>query len=97
MLEIRRRLDLLHEPLGAQHGGELRAEDLDGDLAVALQVLGHIHRRHPTLAELSHDPVLIGEGGTKPGDRVAHRLVPAFIGPLCEICGRGSDRRGRRR
>jgi len=34
MLQIRRGLDLLHEPLGADHGGQFRAQHLDRDFTV---------------------------------------------------------------
>ncbi len=40
MLEIGGGGDLLHEPLGAEHGGEFGQEDLDGDVAVVLDVVG---------------------------------------------------------
>ena len=56
-------LDLLHEALGAEHGGELGLQDLEGDLAVVLEVLGEVDRRHAALAELALDAVAIGEGG----------------------------------
>ena len=62
MLQRRGRPDLLHEPLGAEHGGELRLQHLDRDLAIVLQVLGEIDRRHAALAELALDAVAIGEG-----------------------------------
>ena len=38
MLQRRGGLDLLHEALGAEHGRQLGLEDLDGDLAVVLEV-----------------------------------------------------------
>ena len=37
MLQRRRRLDLLHEPLGAEHRGELGLEHLDRDLRSCLR------------------------------------------------------------
>ena len=40
--EVRRGLDFAEEALGAECGGEFGAEDLDGDLAVVLQVLGEV-------------------------------------------------------
>jgi hypothetical protein len=50
-------LNLREEPLGPDDGGELGAEDLDGDFAVVLQVLREVHRGHPALAELALDGV----------------------------------------
>jgi hypothetical protein len=38
------------------------AEDLDGDLAVVLQILGEVDRGHAALAELALDSVSVGEG-----------------------------------
>jgi len=49
--------DLLHEAIRAQHRREVRLEDLDGHLAVVLQVLGEVHRGHAPLAELPLDAV----------------------------------------
>jgi len=61
--------DLAQEALGADDGGELGAEDLDGDLAAVLQVLGQVDRGHAALAELALDAVAAAEGG---GERVGH-------------------------
>ena len=62
MLQIRRGLDLGEEPLGADHRGELRPQHLDRDLAVVLEVLRQIHRRHAARAQLPLDAVAVGEG-----------------------------------
>ena len=62
VLQGRDRADLPHEPLGADHGGELGAEDLDGDLALVAEVLGEVHGGHAALAELALDPIAVGEG-----------------------------------
>ena len=59
--------DLLQEPLGAEDRGQLRAQDLDGDLAVVLEVLRQVHRGHAALAQLPLDAVAVGEGG---GERI---------------------------
>ena len=58
--------DLTQEALPAQSSGELRAEDLDGDLAPVLQVLGEVDHGHPSRAELALDVVPVGQGGPKP-------------------------------
>ena len=62
MLERRRRRDLLHESLGAKHGGELGLQHLERDLALVLDVLGEIDRGHPALPKLTLDAVAIREG-----------------------------------
>ena len=55
MLQRRRRLDLDDEPLGAEHGGELRLENFDRDFAIVLEVVREVHRRHAAGAELSRE------------------------------------------
>ncbi len=54
--------DLVEEPLAAQHSRKLWLEHLDRDLAVVLEVLGQVDRRHAALAELALDPVVVGQG-----------------------------------
>ena len=66
-------LDFHHEPVGADDGGELGLEDLEGDLAIVLEILGQVHGGHAALAELPLDAVAIGEGGDEAGKRIGHR------------------------
>ena len=42
-------------------GGELGAEDLDGDLAVVLEVVREVDRGHAALAELALEPIAVGQ------------------------------------
>ena len=77
MLECRDRPDLAHEPLGADHGGELGAEHLDGDPPAVLQVLGQVDRRHPALPQLALDLVPIGQRRLEGRDPLAHRTTHA--------------------
>ena len=63
MLQARNRLDLAEESIRADHRGELRLEHLDRDLAIVLEVVREVDRRHAALAELSLDLVAVGEGG----------------------------------
>jgi hypothetical protein len=56
----RRLLDLGEEPVGSDDGRQLRAQDLDRDLAVVLEVLRQIHRGHAALPELALDLVAAG-------------------------------------
>ena len=66
----RRRLDLLHEALGAEHRGQLRLEDLDRDVALVLEVAREIHGCHPALAELALDAVAVTQSRQEAlGDR----------------------------
>ena len=57
---------------------EFGAEDLDGDLAVVLEVVGEVDGGHAARAELAFEAVAVGEGGGQAGGRVgAHR--PALV------------------
>ena len=59
-------LDLAQEPLGAERGGELGAEDLEGD-ALCLQVVREVDRGHPPAPELALDDVAVGQRGLEAG------------------------------
>jgi len=65
-------LDLAEEALGADDGGELRPEDLDGHLPVVPQVGGQVHRGHAAGAELPLDAVAVGEGSGEAGEGIGH-------------------------
>ena len=62
MLEVGRRLDLGQEPLGAHHGGQLGAEDLERDRMVMPDVVRQADRGHPALTDLTLDAVAALEG-----------------------------------
>jgi hypothetical protein len=77
-------LDLTEEPLGADHGGQLGLQDLDGDVAVMLEVFGQIDRGHPTLPELPLDAVAVGKRrreGVEP--QHAHGRSQSGAGCIC--------------
>ncbi len=61
VLEVGGGLDLGEEALGADDGGEFRAQDLDGDGAIVLEVVGQVDRGHAPLAELALDAVAVGQ------------------------------------
>ena len=61
MLQAGGGLDLGEEALAADDGGELGVQDLDGDLAVVLEVLGEVDRGHAALAELALEAVAVTE------------------------------------
>ena len=73
VLEIGGDLDLFEEAVGADDGGELGAEHLEGDLAVVLQVVGQVNGRHAAVAEFALDAVAVGEGRGETGV-VGHRF-----------------------
>ncbi len=54
--------DLTEESIGAQHRGDLRTQDLDGNLSIVFALEGEIHRRHATLTQLPLDLVHRCEG-----------------------------------
>ncbi len=49
-----------------------RLQDLQGDLAVKLEVLGKIDRRHAAFTEVALDLVAVGEGGGELGGYLGH-------------------------
>ena len=55
-------MDLAQEALGAERGGELGAEHLEGDLAVVLEVVGQVDRGHAAAPELALEHVAVAEG-----------------------------------
>ena len=63
VLEAGGGLDLPEEAVGAECGGELGAEKLDGDEAIVLEVAGEVDGGHAAATELALDVVAIDEGG----------------------------------
>ena len=55
--ERRARRDLAEKALGADRGGEVRAQDLERDGAVVLEVVGEIDRGDAAAAEQGETPV----------------------------------------
>ncbi len=68
-------LDLAQEALSPQRRCQLGTEQLDGDGAPMLQVLGEIDRRHPPAPELSLDRVTPGEGDIEERQLIGHDSV----------------------
>ena len=88
-------LDLAGEPLGAERGGQLGAQDLHRHLAVVLQVLGEVDRGHAALAELALDAVAVGEGRLQSGHRLGHRWALRGSGWKMEGNAPAGQRAGR--
>ena len=65
VLKACRGLDLLDKALGAEDGGELGLQELEGDLAVVLEVVGEEDGGHAALAEVAVNAVAAGEGGVE--------------------------------
>ena len=70
VLQLRGRLDLGEEPLTPDDGRQLGLQDLQRDLALVLQILGEVDRRHPALAQLPLHAIPAFESVVQSGDRV---------------------------
>jgi hypothetical protein len=55
-------VDLALEALGAERGGELGEENLEGDGPVVAEVLREVDNGHAAAAELALEGVAVGEG-----------------------------------
>jgi hypothetical protein len=62
VVEAGRDTNLAEEPLRAERRHERRIEDLDGDLAIALEIAGEIDGGHPAATELALDPEAVVQG-----------------------------------
>jgi len=65
MLQPGGELDLPEEPVGAEHGGQLRVEHLERDRAVVLPVVGQEDRGHATPTQLPLEAVAVGQSSLK--------------------------------
>ena len=71
MLEAGGDLDFGEEALRAERRGELRLEHLERDVAIVLEVVSEVDRRHAALAE-SARAVAVGKGGLQAGEDGVH-------------------------
>ena len=62
VLELRDRLDLAREAVGAQRGGELGAQHLHRHLATVPHVFREIDRRHAARPELADQTIAVSQG-----------------------------------
>ena len=93
MLQARGGLDLGEEAVTADDGAQLGVQDLDGDLAVVLQVFGEVDRGHAALAQLALEAVAVAERGTEAGDGVGHAyFFPGGHRPGVEHVAQGDQR-----
>ena len=63
VLQLRGGLDLGEESLAAERGAEVGVQHLDGDVAIVLEVVREVDRRHPAGAEFALDAVAADQGG----------------------------------
>jgi hypothetical protein len=73
MGEVGGDLNLAQEPLGPDALGELRQEDLKGDVTVVLRVAGEVDDRVAAAAELALDGVAVGQRGEECGGKGARQ------------------------
>ena len=89
MLEIRRDLDLAHEPLAAQASGKFRPEDLDGYAALVSDVACQIDGGHAALADLPSEIVASRKDARQDAYDIAHRVTTGRIikgaGPIADL------------
>ena len=69
--------DLTQEAIDPEHGGELGAQHLHGDVTVVLEIPGAVHGRHAAGAELAIDGVVLREGRLETLPHVGHG-VPRY-------------------
>jgi hypothetical protein len=72
VLQIRRGLDLGHEALASDDRRQLGLQNLERHLSVVLQVLGHVDRGHPALADRLYDAVAVFQGLLQAVERIGH-------------------------
>jgi hypothetical protein len=68
VLESGGETDLVQEPVWAEGSRELGTEYLERDRSVMTKVVREVDRRHAAPAELTLDPVAVGEGGFEGSD-----------------------------
>ncbi len=70
--QVRGGLDFSQETLGTHDGGEFRFLDLERDLALVLQVVGQVDRRHATFAKLMLYAVAALQGDVEADGWIGH-------------------------
>ena len=86
MLQRRRRLNLDHEPLGAEYRREFGLQDLHGDQAVVLEVVREVDGGHAALPELALDAVPVGKGGGEARENVTHGTGASRLSSRNQFC-----------
>ena len=72
MVQVGGGRDLAQKALGPEGVDQLGTEHLDGDLAIMLEVMREIDRRHAACTQLAVEAVAIGQGTLKSGLEVGH-------------------------
>ena len=72
MLQFRRRLDLGQESLGTERRAKVGVQDLDGDVALVLEIMREIHCGHPAGPDFALDAIAVGDGGGESSPNCCH-------------------------
>ncbi len=75
MLQVGGDAYLADKSFVSQHRRQFGMDHLDGDLAIVLQVLRQLDRRHAAATELPLDPVVAGKRGLEPGKDIGHAMI----------------------
>ena len=70
--EVRGGLDLRKEAFGTHHRSQIGLQNLESYVAVVLQILGEIHRSHPTFTQLTLYLVAAFQGSVQARDGIGH-------------------------
>ena len=76
MLQVRGDADLAQEPFGAERGGHVGVEDLEGDGAVVLDVVREEHGRHAASSHFALELVGSTESVLDQATDVGHTVLP---------------------
>ena len=74
--QVGRGLDLSQEAFGPHYRCEFGFQDLERHLALVLEVIGQVDRRHPAFAKLTLDGIAAFEGCVQASDGIGHRVRP---------------------
>ena len=81
MVEVCRDLNFTQKPFGAERGSEFGTQHLHGHLALVLQILGEIDRRHAPSADFALDSIAVCDGGLEAVEKVWH----CVLAPLATV------------
>jgi hypothetical protein len=73
VLQVGGEPNLGQEALGADHRRKLGPQNFQRHPPVVPNVVSHIHGRHAPGADLTLQPLSVGQGGLKPGKQLGHR------------------------
>jgi hypothetical protein len=72
MLKVGGGADLTEEPLGADHGGELGPEQLEGDPPLVPEIVSQVHRGHAARTQLALEVIAVRQGRLESAKHIGH-------------------------